>query len=63
MVISVLYFHPWEFTNINHLGLPGYTRRWCCEALTERLQRLVKDLKKKRKFIPINQLPALQQSV
>lgn len=56
-----LYFHPWEFTNINQLGLPGYTRRWCGAALTERLQRLVKDLKKEAAFIPINQLPALQQ--
>lgn len=56
-----LYFHPWEFTDIHHLGLPGYTRRWCGAALTERLQRLVKDLKKEAGFIPINQLPALQQ--
>ncbi|HJV20406.1 MAG TPA: polysaccharide deacetylase family protein [Sediminibacterium sp.] len=55
-----LYFHPWEFADINNLGLPGYTRRWCGAALTERLQRLVKDLKKEATFIPINQLPALQ---
>ncbi|MFY9465453.1 MAG: polysaccharide deacetylase family protein [Sediminibacterium sp.] len=58
-----LYFHPWEFTDINNLGLPGYTRRWCGAALTERLQRLVKDLKKEAEFIPINQLPALHISV
>ena len=56
-----LYFHPWEFTNINDLGLPGYTRRWCGPVLTERLQQLVKDLKKEAVFIPINQLPALHQ--
>lgn len=39
-----LYFHPWEFTNINGYGLPGYTSRWCGEALCNRLHRLIKDL-------------------
>ena len=47
-----LYFHPWEFTNaIQATALPAYTKRWCGKALTDRLKRLVSDLKKEGEFI------------
>ncbi len=46
-----LYFHPWEFTNIDHLGLPGYTKRLQGTPLLERLTQLVNDLKKEASFI------------
>lgn len=54
-----LYFHPWEFTNINQFNIPVFTRRWCGIALVNRLQRLIKDLKQEGIFIPVNQLSAL----
>ncbi len=51
-----LYCHPWEFTDaITNTALPTYTKRWCGKVLTERLQRLVTDLKKEGDFISIQQ--------
>ena len=58
-----LYFHPWEFTDINQYKIPGFTRRWCGPTLTARLMRLIGDLKKEADFIPVNQLPALHASI
>ncbi len=55
-----LYFHPWEFTEINEFGLPAYTRRWCGPLLVNRLLQLIKDLQKEGDFIPINQLSNLK---
>jgi peptidoglycan/xylan/chitin deacetylase (PgdA/CDA1 family) len=47
-----LYFHPWEFTDaIATTALPTYTKRWCGEVLTDRLYRLVNDLKKEGELI------------
>jgi len=40
-----LYFHPWEFVDINEYGLPGFTRRLCGAALLQRLDQLIRDLK------------------
>lgn len=42
-----LYFHPWEFIDINHFGLPGFTRKLCGQPLLERLNQLILDLKLK----------------
>ena len=41
-----LYFHPWEFIDINNYGLPGYVKRLCGEPLQLRLKRLINDLKR-----------------
>jgi len=41
-----LYFHPWEFININDYGLPGFTKRLCGAPLLNRLNQLINDLKK-----------------
>jgi peptidoglycan/xylan/chitin deacetylase (PgdA/CDA1 family) len=49
-----LYFHPWEFVDINHYGLPKYTRSICGDALVERLQKLLKVLKKEGDFITMH---------
>ena len=40
-----LYFHPWEFTEINHYNLPNYVKRLFGKDLQERLHRLITDLK------------------
>lgn len=49
-----LYFHPWEFTDIENYGLPGFTKKLNGLPLVERLNRLIKDLKKEAEFITIN---------
>jgi len=48
-----LYVHPWEFTDINHYSLPGYTKKLCGQQLLNRLQQLINDLKKEGEFITI----------
>ncbi len=49
-----LYFHPWEFTNIDHYNcLPKYTRKPCGEELLNRLYKLVNDLKQEAEFSSI----------
>ena len=45
-----LYFHPWEFTDISSFRLPFYIKRFSGIELTERLNRLINDLKKAATF-------------
>mgnify|MGYP000131916724 FL=1 len=45
-----LYFHPWEFIDINLFNLPFYIKRLSGIALTERLIMLIYDLKKVAAF-------------
>lgn len=49
-----LYFHPWEFTNINSYKLPWYVKRHSGTHLVERLHRLINDLKKEGSFETMN---------
>jgi len=49
-----LYFHPWEFTDINQYQLPMFTRRWCVEALLERLHKAIHYLQKEGEFISMH---------
>lgn len=49
-----LYFHPWEFTDINQYQLPLFTRRWCIDQLLERLNRAIQYLQKEGEFISIH---------
>lgn len=49
-----LYFHPWEFTDINHYQLPMFTRRWCMDQLLDRLNRTIQYLQKEGEFISIH---------
>jgi hypothetical protein len=46
-----LYFHPWEFVDIEGFGLPKYTTIGCQSTLFERLNQLVEDLKPHGEFI------------
>lgn len=45
-----LYYHPWEFTELKHSGLPSYTRRICGDRLVERLINLIQSLSKEGEF-------------
>lgn len=49
-----LYFHPWEFTNIEKYGIPGYTKKINGTPLQDRLVRLLSDLKNEGDFISMN---------
>jgi peptidoglycan/xylan/chitin deacetylase (PgdA/CDA1 family) len=46
-----LYFHPWEFTDINAYHLPAFVKRSCGKPLQDKLDRLITDLKKEGNFI------------
>ncbi len=48
-----LYFHPWEFTDINGFNLPAYVKKDCGQPLLDKLQRLIDDLKKEGECISI----------
>ena len=49
-----LYFHPWEFTDIENYGLPGFTKKLHGEPLLQKLDRLLRDLKKEADFISMD---------
>lgn len=49
-----LYFHPWEFTDIENYGLPAFTKKHHGMPLFERLFRLIQDLKKEADFTTMN---------
>jgi len=46
-----LYFHTWEFADINKYNLPTIIKRKCGAELLEKLKRLLADLKKEADFI------------
>ena len=50
-----LYFHPWEFTDINNYNLPRYIKKDCGNKLVHKLERLIYDLQKEANFISIQQ--------
>lgn len=58
-----LYFHPWEFINIEKYTMPGYTKKPCGEKLLTQLYRLVNDLKKEADFISIEKYLALGKHI
>lgn len=49
-----LYFHPWEFINISNYKIPAYTKRYCGKKLSQRLKRLIADLKEEGSFVTID---------
>ena len=49
-----LYFHPWEFTDIENYGLPGFTKKLHGEPLLQKLDRLLRDLKQEADFISMD---------
>ena len=50
-----LYFHPWEFTDIENYGLPGFTKKGNGKPLLNKLNRLLSDLSKEAEFITMEQ--------
>ncbi|HEX8332502.1 MAG TPA: polysaccharide deacetylase family protein [Segetibacter sp.] len=48
-----LYFHPWEFVNLEQFSIPRYSKRIMGEKLQYRLMRLINDLKKEASFSTI----------
>ncbi len=48
-----LYFHPWEFVDLNQYKLPGYTKKLCGMALQKRLHQLIADLKIEAEFATV----------
>jgi peptidoglycan/xylan/chitin deacetylase (PgdA/CDA1 family) len=49
-----LYFHPWEFTDITKWEIPFYLKKRCINELSDRLNRLIEDLKKEAEFKTIS---------
>jgi hypothetical protein len=49
-----LYFHPWEFTDIEQYGLPAYTRKGCKKELLEKLNRLLTDLQQEGELVTMH---------
>lgn len=45
-----IYFHPWEFVNLDAYRLPAYVKRHAGSVLLQRLERLVNDLKPMARF-------------
>jgi hypothetical protein len=45
-----LYFHPWEFANIEAYHLPAYIRRPCGNGMVQKLECYLKWLKRQGKF-------------
>jgi peptidoglycan/xylan/chitin deacetylase (PgdA/CDA1 family) len=52
----VLYFHPWEFTDISKYKLPFYIKQHSGDLLQQNLSRLVKDLKSFASFNTIGSI-------
>ena len=48
-----LYFHPWEFTDLNCYNLPAMVKRKSGDLLQKQLQRLISDLKKEGEFMTV----------
>lgn len=46
-----LYFHPWEFTEINNYNLPNYVKKYAGTALLQRLGKLIDDIKTEGEFV------------
>jgi peptidoglycan/xylan/chitin deacetylase (PgdA/CDA1 family) len=52
----VLYFHPWEFANIQNFKLPSYVCKPDGERLLHQLYRLIKALKNEGAFKPMGKV-------
>lgn len=50
-----LYFHPWEFADIQGFKIPGYIKKYDGEKLLERLSKLIDNLSGYGKFVTISE--------
>lgn len=46
-----LYFHPWEFIQLNQYKIPGYIKKHSGKKLQNRFMQLISDLQKMGRFI------------
>jgi peptidoglycan/xylan/chitin deacetylase (PgdA/CDA1 family) len=53
-----LYFHPWEFVDIEGYNLPGYVKKRNGQPLLHRLDKLIRDMKQEGDCISIQQMLA-----
>lgn len=51
----MLYFHPWEFTDLNNFKLPVMVKRKSGTELLAQLNRLIKDLESEGEFISVQE--------
>ncbi len=49
-----LYFHPWEFTDLNDYKLPWMTKKKSGTELLDRLKRFLEEMKNEGHFITMN---------
>ena len=56
-----LYFHPWEFVDLNQYKIPSMIKRKSGDELIEKLNRLISDLKDEGDFISMNSLICKKQ--
>jgi peptidoglycan/xylan/chitin deacetylase (PgdA/CDA1 family) len=50
-----IYFHPWEFTDINHFRLPGFIKKRSGREMVERLEKYLIGLKTQGEFITFSE--------
>lgn len=50
-----LYFHPWEFVDLNEFKIPFYTKRISGNELYNKLERLIFDFKNIANFISVEE--------
>ena len=50
-----LYFHPWEFTDISSINLPGYMKRHSGAGLLKRLEKYLSWLKGQGEFMTMQE--------
>ena len=47
----IIYFHPWEFTDLKSFKLPGYIKRLSGTQMLERINQLLKSLAQEGEFV------------
>jgi peptidoglycan/xylan/chitin deacetylase (PgdA/CDA1 family) len=58
-----LYFHPWEFTDIDKYKMPSYTKKPNGKILLDRLEKLINDLSNYSIFITIQDYLTLKNYI
>jgi peptidoglycan/xylan/chitin deacetylase (PgdA/CDA1 family) len=49
-----LYFHPWEFADLEHFKIPWYIKTLSGNSLSERFEKLIEELRKAGEFSTIS---------
>ena len=47
----IIYFHPWEFTDLKSFKLPAYIKRLSGTKMLERINLLLKELTQQGEFV------------